>query len=234
MPKSDFDIKITKDTVDVSNALSASNSRSRLYGFLFIICSMIILAAAVLFLPGKHGNPSMWHDLKDAQLGSSGFLVPAIGLVVGVGLFGWQGMRYARAAWASAETFHADHESIIIAREPWLEFSNREWLTRTYRLADVSKIRFAVIASAKGRQFWGLRFRANGRKWALPGLEAPEAAEILNALKGLGADVPFDAGLEKRVKEAATMRFGDTSWMDGSWMDHESTSSESEEPTMKN
>ena len=125
----------------------------------------------------------------------------------------------AIAAWASDETFHCDRESITIKRIPWLDFPNRGWRTYTYPLADVNAIRFAVIASAKGSAFWGLRFRAHGRKWALPGLEAPEAKQILTGLRALGADVPDDPRLAKRIKEALEMRFGDTSWMDSSWMD---------------
>ena len=62
----------------------------------------------------------------------------------------------------------------------------------SYPLADVSAFRFAVIVSAKGAAFWGLRFRPHGRKWALPGLEAPEAKQILTGLRALGADVPDD------------------------------------------
>ena len=161
----------------------------------------------------------MWHDLASAPADSSGFLVPVIGLVFFIGLFGWQGFRYARAAWASDETFHCDREAITISRIPWLNFSNRIWRTYTYPLTEVSAIRFAVIASAKGRQFWGLRFRADGRKWVLPGLEAPEAKTILAGLKALGADVPDDPQLDKRIKQTLEMRFGDTGWMDRSWMD---------------
>jgi hypothetical protein len=218
MAHSDFSISITDKSVDVRYTPSVSEPRGKLFGFVFIISTLIVLACALLFLPGKHGNPSMWHDLTNAPSGSSVVFIP-IGLMLFIGLFGWQGFRYARAAWASDEIFHCDREVITIKRIPWLDFSNRTWRTYTYPLAEVSAIRFAVIASAKGRAFWGLRFRAHGRKWALPGLEAPEAKEILTALKALGADVPHDPKLDKRIKETLEMRFGDTSWMDRSWMD---------------
>lgn len=72
------------------------------------------------------------------------------------------------------------------------------------------------------RSFWGLRFRAHGRKWALPGLEVPEAKAILAGLKALGADVPDDPNLDKQIKQTLEMRFGDTSWMARSWMDPKS------------
>jgi len=218
MAHSDFSISITDKTVDVTYTPSTSEPRGKLFGFIFIIATLIVLTCALLFLPGKHGNPSMWHDLTNASSGSSVVLIP-IALMLFVGLFGWQGFRYARAAWASDETFHCDREAITIKRIPWLDFSNRKWRTYTYPLSEVNAIRFAVIASAKGRAFWGLRFRARGRKWALPGLEAPEAKEILTGLRALGADVPDDPKLDKRIKETLEMRFGDTSWMDRSWMD---------------
>ncbi len=219
MAHSDFTISITEKSVDVSYTPSVSEPRGKLFGFVFTICMLIVLACGVLFLPGKHGNPSMWHDLTSAPSGSPIVVFIPVGLVLFVGLFGWQTFRYARAAWASDETFHCDREAITISRIPWLDFSNRTWRTYTYPLAEVSAIRFAVIASAKGRQFWGLRFRAHGRRWALPGLEAPEAKPILAGLRALGADVPEDPKLDKRIKQTLEMRFGDTSWMDRSWMD---------------
>jgi len=219
MAHSDFSISVTDKAVDVRYTPSASEPRGKLFGFVFIICTLVVMVCAVLFLPGRHGNPSMWHDLASAPSSSSDFLVPVIGLAIFTGLFGWQGFRYARAAWASDEMFHCDREAITISRIPWLDFSSRTWRTYTYPLTEVSAIRFAVIASAKGRSFWGLRFLAHGRKWALPGLEAPEAKNILTGLKALGADVPDDPNLDKRIKETLEMRLGDTSWMDRSWMD---------------
>jgi hypothetical protein len=217
MAHSDFSISITDKAVDVRYTPSSVRSPfGKLFGFIFIISMVVVLACAVFFLPGKHGNPSMWHLLASAPAGSSGFLVPVVGLTLFMGLLGWQGFRYLRAAWASDETFHCDREAITISRIPWLNFSNRTWRTYTYPLTEVSAIRFAVIASTRGRAVWGLRFRAHGRRWALPGLEAPEAKTILTGLKALGADVPDDPELDKRIEQTLE---GDTSWMDTSWMD---------------
>jgi hypothetical protein len=218
MAHNDFSISISNTAVDVTYTPSNSQPRGKLFGFIFIIGINAALACALLFLPGKQGRPSIWRHLIYASSGWSVFFILS-GLVVLNGLFDWQGFRYARAAWASDEKFHCDREAITIKRIPWLDFSNRTWRTYTYPLADVSAIRFAVIASAKGRAFWGLRFRTPGRKWALPGLEAPEAKQILAGLKALGADVPDDPAIDKRIKETLETRFGDTSWMDRSWMD---------------
>jgi hypothetical protein len=170
MAHSDFSISITDKAVDVRYTPSASEPRGKLFGFVFIICTLIVMACAVLFLPGKHGNPSLWHDLASSPSSLSGFFVPVIGLALFIGLFGWQGFRYARAAWASDETFHCDREAITISRIPWLDFSNRAWRTYTYPLTEVNAIRFAVIASAKGRSFWGFaseRMAVSGHYLAL-------------------------------------------------------------------
>jgi hypothetical protein len=218
MAHSDFSISVAATAVDVTYTPSNSEPRGKLFGLIFTISTLVLMVCALLFLPGKHGNPSMWHDLTSDPPTSLLFFIMLV-IVPLIGLFSWQGFRYARAAWASDETSHCDREGITVKRIPWLDFSNRTWRTYTYPLSEVSAIRFAVIASAKGRAFWGLRFRAHGRKWALPGLEAPEAKEILTGLKALGADVPDDPKLDKRIKETLEMRFGDTSWMDRSWMD---------------
>jgi hypothetical protein len=219
MAHSDFSISITDSAVDVRYTPSVSEPHGKEYGFVFILVTNTLVACAVLFIPGKHGNPSMWQDLAKASLGSMSFWWPIVFLAIFIALLGWWGIRYARAAWASDETFHCDREAITISRIPWLDFSNRKWRTNKYPLSEVSAIRFAVIASAKGAQYWGLRFKANGRKWALPGLEAPEAETILAGLRALGADAPDDPSLEKRIQETLEMRCGDTSWMDRSWMD---------------
>ncbi len=219
MAQSDFSILISEKALEVRYTPSVKEPRGKLFGFIFVSSTLFLLVCALLFLPGKHGRSSMWHDLARATLSSSGFFIPIIGFTLFIGLFGWQGFRYARAAWASDEIFHCDHEAITVSRIPWLDFSNRIWRTYTYPLTEVSSIRFAVIASAKGRQFWGLRFRAHGRKWVLPGLEAPDAKTILMGLRALGADVPDDPKLDKRIKQTLEMRFGDTSWLDRSWMD---------------
>ena len=218
MALNDFSIAITVESVDVRYTPSASEPRGKLFGFWFTVSILAALIAAILFLPGKNGNTSLWHSLSSGSV-DSGLIVLLIAMSLVAGLVGWQTVRYARAAWPSDETLHCDRAAITIRRVPWLDFSNRSWTTHRFPLAQVTNIRFAVIASAKGRSIWGLRFRAPGRMWAMPGLEAPEAKTILVGLKSLGADVLDDPKLEKRVKETLAERHGDTSWMDTSWMD---------------
>jgi len=217
MAHTDFSISITDKAVEVRYSPSASQPRGKLLGLGCMIGMPIVLACAVLFLPGKYENPSMWHNWVNASYGSAGFWGPIILLTLLVGFAGVWSFYYARVAWASDEIFHCDSEAITISRVPWFDFSNRSWRTYTYPLAEVNAIRFAAIVSGR-YAIWGIRFRSHGRKWALPGLAAPEAKPILVALKKYGADVPEDPKLEKRIRETLQSRDGDTSWMDRSWM----------------
>jgi len=118
MAHSEFVISITDKTVDVRHTPSASEPRGKLFGFVFIIVTIVVMVCALLFLPGKHGNPSMWDDLTGASSTSSDVFVVVMIIALLPGLGGWQGFRYARAAWPSDETFHCDHEAITISRIP--------------------------------------------------------------------------------------------------------------------
>ena len=213
MTQGDFTISVTDEAVDVSYTPSASEPRGKLFGFIFVIGTLVACSCAFLLLPGRSGEGGIWQALSRSPADSSDFLMPLTGLAVFNALLGWQGFRYARAAWASDETFHCDRNAITISRIPWLDFSNSTWRTHTFPLAEVSAIRFAVIASAKGRAFWGIRFRDQGRKWALPGLEAPEAKIILDGLKTLGANVLDDPKLDKRIQQTLGTRINNGSWL---------------------
>jgi hypothetical protein len=68
MAHSDFSISISDKALDVRYTPSVSDPRGKLFGFIFIISTLVVLACAVLLLPGKHGTPSMWHDLASANV----------------------------------------------------------------------------------------------------------------------------------------------------------------------
>jgi hypothetical protein len=149
----------------------------------------------------------MWHDMSTATIGSGDFLAPLAILIVGGGLLAWMSFRWSAAAWPSDETLHCDHTALTISRIPYLDFRNRTWKTRSYVLRDIEKFRFAVYASAKNSSIYGFRFRANGRRHkTLPGLEAPEAQNILTALQRFGVDVVLDDKLQKKTAEALKKR----------------------------
>ena len=163
MAHSDFSISITDKAVDVRYTPSVSEAAWKDFRLRFSSsCTLVVMACcAVLFLPGKHKNPSMWPiDLASAP---SGFVLtscsrhraqrfPMVLFPDG------KGSDIARAAWASDETFHCDHEAITLSRIPLARFLGRTWRTYYIRLQKSGTIRFAVITSAKGRSFWGLRF----------------------------------------------------------------------------
>lgn len=204
---SDFTLSINKDSVEILLQPSSRSPHSKLRGAISIAGLVILGLCALLFLPGKNNRPSMWHDMTNATIRSSDFLVPLGLLIVGGGLLGWMGLRWNVAAWPSDETLHCDHAALTVSRVPYFHFRNRTWKTRSYALPDIEQFRFAVYASAKGSSTYGLRFRANGRRHkTLPGLEAPEAQNILTALQRFGIDVVLDSNLQKKVAEALEKR----------------------------
>jgi len=167
----------------------------------------IVVLCALLFLPGKHNRPSMWRDMSNVTFESRSFLVPLGILTVGCGLIVWMGFRWSAAAWPSDENVLCDHTTLTITRIPYLDFSNRTWKTKSYALRDIEKFRFAIYASAKNSSIYGFRFNANGSRYkTLPGLEAPEAQNILKALQRFGVDVVLDEKLQKKVDKALERR----------------------------
>lgn len=154
----------------------------------------------------------MRQNMSKANIESGDFLVPLGILVVGGSLLLWMGFRWSAAAWPSNEILRCDRAALTISRVPYLDFRNRTWKSRSYAVHDVEEFRFAVYASAKGSSIYGFRFRANGRRYkTLPGLEAPEAQDILKALQGFGMDVVLDNKLQKRVGKELERRGGSVS-----------------------
>jgi len=149
----------------------------------------------------------MWQDISNASIESGSFLVPLGILIVGCGLLLWMGFRWSAAAWPSDETLRCDHTALTISRIPYLDFRNRTWKTKSYALRDIERFRFAIYASAKGSSIYGFRFRVNGQRYkTLPGLEAPEAQNIMKALQTFGIDVVLDDALQTKVTEALERR----------------------------
>jgi hypothetical protein len=217
MAQSDFSISITDEAVDISHTPSLRAPRGKIAGLVFAISTSLVLFCAVLFLPDKNGSSIVLRNLTQAPSSSGQPYLSIAFLVFLPASWAWWGLRFARVIWPSDETLHCDHEAMTVSRIPWLDFSHRTWRTKTYPLSEVKKIRFAVIASNRNKTYYGLRFSAHGRVWVLPGLEAPEAKPILMGLRALGADVPDDPKLDKRVRQALEIR-GDTSWMDKTWV----------------
>ncbi len=171
-----------------------------------------------LLLPGKHGDPSMWHFMIDGGRDSLD-LTPLILIAIGNALLCWPWSSYIRAAYPPDESIHCDKSVLVVSRAAWFDFKNRTMKSKTYPLGQVSGLRYATIASNWGASIRGIRFSSQGRRWMLPEIEPEEAKKVLSGLRALGADAPEDPKLDKLIAEAAYMRGGDTGWMDRSWMD---------------
>jgi hypothetical protein len=102
MPKPDFYLDVSDRLVNVR--LNAS-PRGRFYACIFFGALTALAMCGLVFLPGKHGNPSMWHDLSSHPVDSGGFIVPLVLLwsfPLFMGLLTW---RYVVAAYPSDEPF---------------------------------------------------------------------------------------------------------------------------------
>ena len=114
----------------------------------------IQLRSIQLVSPNRISKVSL---IRLSKLGSSGTSAPSarspvrISLASGASKPGRAHFRPCERKRRPQNAFHCDREGITIKRIPWLDFSNRTWRTYTYPLSEVSAIRFAVIASAKGR-----------------------------------------------------------------------------------
>lgn len=190
MPNPDFSLDVTDQAVRVRLDVSRRSPGTRFYGLGFFLAVVVLGICALLFEPGKHGGPGMWHDLSSSPIDSGGFIVPLVllfGFCIGMFLIS---RRYLIAAYPSDETFYCDRATLTISRVEWLDILNSHWNTRSYALADIEGIRYGVVGRARGASIYGLRFSAKGsEKRVLPGLSSQDAGTILKALKAFGADV---------------------------------------------
>jgi hypothetical protein len=207
MAEQKFQIDIDDRSVRVRLNVSEFSPHGRFYWCISFIALGALGMCGVLFLPGKHGNPSMWHDLSSSPVDSGNFMF-GVALLLGMGLLMvlllW---RYTLSAYPSDETFQCDRSMLTVSKVRWLDFKNEHWDTRSYAVAEIATMRYRAIATARGMSIYGLRFIAGGRKQrVLPGLKPSEADKILKALKVLGVDVPDDPKLPKRLAEEAENR----------------------------
>lgn len=194
-----FEIVADENLVDIRLNVSP---HSRFYASTFFIAIGVIGVCGVLFLPGKNGNPSMWHDLSSSPVNSGDFIFPLVLLLAFPILMTLLLRRYVVSAYPSGETLRCDRSTLTISKVRWLDIHNKRRDTHSYQLTDIFDIRYQAIAYARGTSIYGLHFIAQGRtQRILPGLTAREADKILKALKALGADVPDDPTLWKKLAE---------------------------------
>lgn len=201
MTSKEIQIDITENAVNVTLNVKP---RTRFYALAFFILFVALLFCFVLFTPGNHARPSMWHAMSRSAVGSPGFMYP-IYMFLGIALFLFVlQRRYVLYAYPSAETFRCDHSGVTLSRVPWFDTSNTHWRTRTYSIGELEDVRYGVIAISKGASIYGLRFNTGiDAHRVLPGLAPRDAHRILQVLKAFGADVPDDPKLQRKLEEVS-------------------------------
>jgi hypothetical protein len=198
MPEQQFHIEATNQSVYVR----MDAGRTRFFALASFVCLAVLGICALLFLPGKHGDPSMWHDLSAGPAGSAGFLTRLALLLCSPLFMVVTTKRYVMLAYPSDETFRCDRSTLSISRVRWFDVDNHRWDTQSYSLVEVRGIRYGAVASLRGYSIYGLRFEAGGRtQRILPGLKPRDAETLLAKLKAFGADVPDDPLVPDKLKE---------------------------------
>jgi hypothetical protein len=200
MPEQEFKLEITDKSVLVRLNVPG---RARFYALAFFAGVATLLLCVLLFLPGKHGRPSMWHVLSTSSVGSTDFLIPFFLLLLGAPLLMVVlPRRYVMLAYPSDPTFRCDRSTLSVSKVRWLDVNNNHWDTCSFPLAEVRGVRYQVIAQFRTGAVYGLRFAVSGETLrVLPGLKPKDAERVLTALKIFGADVPDDPELQRKLKE---------------------------------
>jgi len=190
MPEKKLQLEITSDLVSVR--LNGDSGKTRCYALAFFSALTILGLCLLLFLPGKHGSPSISHSRSGTY-----FFVVSFPLFMFV-----LTKRYVRLAYAPDETFRCDRSRLSIAKVRWLDFRDRHWDTSSFDLSEVSEIRYRVLVSLRGTSVYGLRLKAAGKTLKiLPWLKPIDAERVLLALKSLGVNVPDDPVVPSKLKE---------------------------------
>ena len=197
-----YELKFQVETTNQSVSVRMDAGRTRFYALAFFISVTAFITWVFIMLPGKHGSPSIWHDLSNSSVTSADFWMPIFLVVIIFVLIIITTKRYMTLAYPSDETFRYDKSTLLISRVKWLDFRNNHWDSHSYSLAEVRKIQYGVIASLRGSSINGLRFDAGGKTVRiLPGLKHQDAEKILTVLKAFGADVPDDPLIPSKLKE---------------------------------
>lgn len=209
-----FNISITTDSVEVSRGDAerqkgdAEPPQRGVVLASIVLASIAILIFYWLVLRSSHGDASAWkivttYPASDRDFGSS-----LAALLAGVAISGPIFLAGVRVLFPSGCALRCDRHTFTVSKIPWLNLRGK-WVARSYRLSEVSELRFGEIYSAHrgGSDTYGLHFLIAGKKQRLfAGLEAPEAAKILEGFRNLGASVAEDPDMPSRVEETLRQR----------------------------
>ena len=171
--------------------VSSHSPNARFYAGVGYVALALLADCVLLFSPGKHGNPSMWHDLRSASITGSATFTVAVLLLIGLPVLMYVlCQRFVLASYPSDQRLHCDRSTLALSKVRWLDFQKKRWKTRSYALEDVSQISYRRIASLRGTSIYGLQVIANNnRETMFPGLDRRNAKRMLRALKAIGVNV---------------------------------------------
>jgi hypothetical protein len=200
-----FNIELNDQSVKVRLISSEGSPRGRFHAFFSNLVWLVLALCLSLFIPGKYGT-SVWHELSSAPVDSGLFRFVSIlmlGIFALVIMLSWE---YWVAASPSDQTICCDRSTLTVSTVRWLDIHNKDWDTRSYALEEITKMKYDLVACAKGGAVYGLCFTARGKTHAvLPGVKPRAADKILKALKALGVNVPEDPKLATILAESASI-----------------------------
>lgn len=151
----------------------------------------IFVLLSLIFFTGKDGRAALWNFINFRWNGFSVLL--AVIFIV----FIWRLFQFSRQLFGGEEILRCTRSELALSN---IDFG-RVWRRRSFAMADVKKMEFAVFGFLKFSKLYGLRFDVNGsRVEALRGLKAVEAQKILEALKNLGLDTIADPAMRMAVE----------------------------------
>ena len=152
---------------------------------------IFVLLLSLIFSTDNCGRAALRNLLHFRWNGDSIFL--ALCFIV----FIWKLFQLSRQLFGGNEILRCTRSELAISN---IDFG-RVWRHRSFAVADVKKMEFAVFGFSKFSKLYGLRFDVDGsRVVALRGLKAVEAQKILEALKNLGLETIADPAMRMAVE----------------------------------
>ena len=189
MAKAQIDVVVEPLRVEVCFDSTSKSPHGRFYVGFVILAFLSGIAIMVLFAPGKHGEPGAWQRFRESPSDLYYFLVPSLLLLALFVFMAWLAIRAVRVNYPGGQKLECDGMTLTISRLRWLDWSNKDWITQTYALSEVSRLRYAVIVQSRSKSTWGLHLTAAGKGYRLfPHLTTQQAGEILGGLEALGVN----------------------------------------------
>jgi len=185
-----FKIEITKDQISISHTEGGWPPDTGTAIVFVALCGLIVYIVATCLSPlDVWLSPSNWP------------LLLLISLFVGTLL--WAALR---SLFPSGASLTCDRSTLTIGRIPDASLHG-QWRYESFPISAVKDLQFTAVAFGGQKPVMGLRFKVDGQtKKTLPGLESPEAAQILDALASLGVRIVHDPAMPMMVDMALSRR----------------------------